>query len=417
MKIESVHRYDNIDNSDFLIRPFERTPDGFLSGRAVVTSIGVFSYLKADGTVQKELRLPEEVFNPDTLNSMKLKPMTLTHPTENGGLVSPENVQSLQVGSLGDNPTGGRFGFEEVEGDNINCAIDLSITRADAINAVESGMNGLSMGYTCDLEKAVEGATWCGVEYDFIQRNIRYNHCAIVNRGRAGDNAKIVLRVDSADAILENTLTNGIHDKTINRRNPMKKISLDGIDYEADEKVIAVLKRTEKRADEAEEEAEQKTSELDKLRAEFEEMKKSFEEKLSALTAEKDEAEETAEKAKEEAEQAKADSADPKKLNELVNARMNLVSTAQKAGVEVKGDEADMEIKKAIVAKVYPRANLDGKDDIYINARFDGAVEMLSDSQDANNRAMLNAPTVTHGDAMDARARMIERLKKGNKED
>ena len=76
----------------------------------------------------------------------------------------------------------------------MNCAIDMVITKEEAINAILNGKQGLSMGYTCDLEESA--GNWCGVDYDFIQRNIRYNHCAIVDAGRAGDNAKIELRLD-----------------------------------------------------------------------------------------------------------------------------------------------------------------------------------------------------------------------------
>ena len=101
-KFNSVNRFDNIDNSQWMTIPFERTNEGFLRGRAIVTSIGVFAYKRKDGTVQRELRLPEEVFAFDTLNSMKLKPVTLNHPNE---LVTSENADRLQVGSLGDNPT------------------------------------------------------------------------------------------------------------------------------------------------------------------------------------------------------------------------------------------------------------------------------------------------------------------------
>ena len=40
----------------------QRTPQGFLRAPAWVTRVGVFPYRRADGTVQRELRLPEEVF-------------------------------------------------------------------------------------------------------------------------------------------------------------------------------------------------------------------------------------------------------------------------------------------------------------------------------------------------------------------
>ena len=106
--------------------------------------------------------------------------------------------------------------------DGINVAVDMVITKKDAIEAILNGKQGLSMGYTCDIEMAEPGATWAGVEYDYVQRNIRYNHCAIVDAGRAGDNAKIELRVDSQDAVLEDKLVTKIDGGT----KMLKKINL-----------------------------------------------------------------------------------------------------------------------------------------------------------------------------------------------
>lgn len=151
---KDLKRFDNIDNSQWMTLPFERTNEGFLKGRAIVTSIGVFTYKRKDGTIQRELRLPEEVFSVRTLESMKLKPVTLNHPTE---LVTSDNADKLQVGSLGDNPSWTKEwehkNWQEVT-DGINCAIDMIVTRKDAIDAVLNGKNALSMGYTCDLEIA-----------------------------------------------------------------------------------------------------------------------------------------------------------------------------------------------------------------------------------------------------------------------
>ena len=101
----------------------------------------------------------------------------------------------------------------------------MIITRKDAIEAVLNGKQALSMGYTCDLEMAEPNATWCGIEYDFIQRNIRYNHCAIVDSARAGDNAKIELRADSEDAVLEDILVTT--KKTDGGKTMLKKINLE----------------------------------------------------------------------------------------------------------------------------------------------------------------------------------------------
>ena len=413
-KFNSVNRFDNIDNSQWMTIPFERTNEGFLRGRAIVTSIGVFTYKRKDGTVQRELRLPEEVFSFDTLNSMKLKPVTLNHPNE---LVTSENADRLQVGSLGDNPTSTTQWHDEPWDkvtDGINCAIDMVITKKDAIEAVLNGKQALSMGYTCDLEAAQPGAAWCGIEYDFIQRKIRYNHCAIVDAARAGDNAKIELRADSEDAVLEDMVFNK---KTDGGTQMLKKINLDGIDYEAEAEVIRALQRADEKAKKAEEDACEQKKAMDKKVADMEKKVTEFEKRISELEAERDSAKEKADSLEKDLEKAKADSADPKRLDAAVKEKMELLHNAEKAKVEVKADMSDMDIKKAIITSAFPNAKFDGKDDVYIQARYDATVEMLEERTDAKNRQVTSdLPPEAHADENDARNRMIERMKNHGQE-
>lgn len=412
-KFNSVNRFDNIDNSQWMTIPFERTNEGFLKGRAIVTSIGVFTYKRKDGTVQRELRLPEEVFSPSTLNSMKLKPVTLNHPTE---LVTIDNADRLQVGSLGDNPSWTKEwehrNWEEVT-DGINCAIDMIITKKDAVDAVLNGKQALSMGYTCDLEMAEPGSSWCGIEYDFIQRNIRYNHCAIVDSARAGDNAKIELRADSEDAVLEDI----VFKKHDGGTQMLKKINLDGIDYEAEAEVIKALQRADEKAKKAEEDACEQKKAMDKKVADLEDKEKELEKRISELEAERDTAKEKADSAEKELEEVKKTSLDSKTIDAAVNAKMELLQNAAKANVEVKADMSDMDIKKAVIASQFPNAKFDGKDDVYIQARYDATVEMIAERNDAQNRQFTSdLPPEAHADENDARNRMIERMKNHGQE-
>lgn len=412
-KFNSVNRFDNIDNSQWMTIPFQRTNEGFLRGRAIVTSIGVFTYKRKDGTVQRELRLPEEVFSFDSLNSMKLKPVTLNHPTE---LVTSENADRLQVGSLGDNPSSTtQWHGEKWESvtDGINCAIDMIITKQDAIDAVLNGKQALSMGYTCDLEMAEPGATWCGIEYDFIQRNIRYNHCAIVDSARAGDNAKIELRADSEDAVLEDIVVK----KQDGGNDMLKKINLDGIDYEAEETVIKALNAEKARADKAEKDACGTKKELDEAVANAKKAKDELEKKISEIEAERDTQKEKADSLEKEVAELKASNLDSKVIDAAVNAKMELLTIAKKANVEVKADMSDMDIKKAIITSVFPNAKFDGKDDVYIQARYDATVEMLEERNDAQTRQFISdLPPESHADENDARNRMIERMKNHGQE-
>ncbi len=101
----------------------------------------------------------------------------------------------------------------------------------------------------------------------------------------------------------------------------------------------------------------------------------SLEAEKSTIQAKADSAQEALEaakselKAKEDGFQARVDSA--------VQARIALVSTATKHGLEVKEDSADSDIRNGLILKAFPAAKLDGKDEAYLAARYDAALELL----------------------------------------
>ena len=375
-------RWDSLDIGKWMTTPFSKTPEGFLTGKAIVTSVGVFTYLNADGSTRRELRLPQEVFSEDSLNSMKLKPLTNDHPSE---LLTSGNAKTYQVGTLGSDPSSWIDGYGTVHpeeqgrgyssgSDGFHVSISMTITDASAIQDVALGKTALSMGYDCEIEEASAGATWCGVAYDCIQRNIRYNHCAIVDIARAGDAARI--RMDRADAIQIQQKTESKQEinskKEINR---MKKVTIDGIEYEGED--LLVMKFID---DHNKLEAAGKA--LDEMKKELDEKEK----KLSALEAEKDANKDRADKAEKSLKEAKEQALDNKRLDEAVNARIALLDAASRAEVEVKDGMTDLEIKKAVITSLYPTAKLDGKDDVYICARFDAVLEDLDSRADSSGR-------------------------------
>ena len=275
------------------------------------------------------------------------------------------------------------------------------------------------MGYTCDLEIAEPGATWCGIEYDFIQRNIRYNHCAIVDSARAGDNARIELRADSEDAVLEDIVLHK-NKKNDGGNDMLKKVNLDGIDYEAEETVIKALNAEKARADKAEKSEKDACEEkkaMDKKVSDLEDKNKELEKRISALEAERDTAKEKADSAEKALEEAKKTALDSKAIDAAVNAKMELLRNAEKAKVEVKADMSDMDIKKAVITSAFPNAKFDGKDDVYIQARYDATVEMLEARADGSNRKFFSElPPESRADENDARNRMIARMKNHGQE-
>lgn len=73
------------------------TPEGYLMDRPILTSTGIFEYTNPDGSVRRELRLPEEVFAAESLASYQGKPIIITH---DAGLVDKDNVQKHQIGTI-----------------------------------------------------------------------------------------------------------------------------------------------------------------------------------------------------------------------------------------------------------------------------------------------------------------------------
>lgn len=400
---KTVKRFDTLDAGRWMTTPFTRTTEGFLSGRAIVTSIGVFTYQYADGTVLRELRLPEEVFSVESLESMKLKPVTNQHPD---GFVTPENQQELQVGSLGSNVTT-TTQFRDYEGwtdndkitDGIHVAIDMTINRADAIDDVLNGRRSLSMGYTCEIEES--SGVYMGVEYNCIQRKIRYNHCAIVDAARAGDAAQIHL--DGADAVLAGVpaikSTNKDHQKQEDK-SMKKTVRIDGVDVEVDDTVASHIAALTKKADEAEKRA-------DGLEKEVADGKAA----ASKLEAERDTEKARADKAEADLEEARKNALDDTRIDAAVQERLAMYDAADKAGVKVEKSMKLDDIRNAVIAAVFPTVNLDGKNADYIAACFDSAIAELEKRGDGAQRAVGADGffgTQTNYDAAAARQRMIE---------
>ena len=116
----------------------------------------------------------------------------------------------------------------------------------------------------------------------------------------------------------------------------------------------------------------------------------------------------------------------PEKVDVAVKSRITLLDTAKKVGIEVKDEMTDQEIKKAVILKAYPKSDevemkaftemLEKKDEVYINARFDGAVEYLEDRtdiQEANREKISDISDSKTGkpiNADDAREKMKERM-------
>ena len=119
-------------------------------------------------------RAPEEVFSPAAMASFEGKPVTNDHPP---GLLNPDSVSMYEEGHA----QTVRQGTGEWEGYLI---ADLHIHSRSLIQAVQGGKREISCGYECEYVENGDGT--------YSQKNIRGNHIAVVNRGRAGRKAAIL---------------------------------------------------------------------------------------------------------------------------------------------------------------------------------------------------------------------------------
>jgi len=162
------------------------TPEGYLKDRPILTSCGIFEY-SDHGNVRRELRLPEDVFSPESLSSYLGKPVVLTH---DAGLIDKDNVAENQIGTI--------LSKGERSGDDVKAEIIIHDT--DAMKS--AGLKELSLGYNLDLDETP--GVWNGQRYDAVQKNIRINHLALVREARAGEQARLNL-----DGRAEKTILTG----------------------------------------------------------------------------------------------------------------------------------------------------------------------------------------------------------------
>lgn len=339
------------DSTKFSSKPV-KTPQGFLKVSANVSRTGVFKYYNVDGSLRRELRLPEEVFNEKALSTLSSAPITYGHPIEDGAnvLVDSKNAKKFSVGMLG----------EQIHTDEKFIAASLIITDSDVIDAVEQGhRREVSLGYSCDLE--MSSGTWNGESYDAIQRNIVYNHAAIVSRGRAG--SEVSIRMDANDAMTEYPETIYPENNEVIKMDN-KLIRVDGVDFEI------------------------QASAAQAVEAAF--LKRDID--FAALKAELDNTKGQLDAVKEElakANAARADAEDPAVLQAAIANRVALLSKAQSIlGSETElSTMSDRQIKEKTIAQSNPDMKFDALSDDYINGRFDMVVESHIATQESLNNA------------------------------
>ena len=163
------------------------TDEGYLRATAALTRVGLQDYRLSDITgnpndtkIVKVFRPPETVFDDETIESAKLKPITMYHPST---MVDSENHHNLSVGTIGEN-------VHQLDKDRLGA--NIVITNKAIISDILGGkVSEASMGYAADL-KEFKGV-YNDEPYDYIFNGaMKVNHCAIVPKGRCGETVSIL---------------------------------------------------------------------------------------------------------------------------------------------------------------------------------------------------------------------------------
>jgi hypothetical protein len=152
-----------------------------------LSKVGVFPYSGRslpDADADKTYgvyRPAEELGSPETIESFKLIPWIDNHVmlgSEDDGLV-PAERKGIQ-GVIG----------EQVYFDGETLFGNIKVMSQAMAGLIANGKRELSCGYRCRYEKA--SGVFNGQPYDYIQRDIRGNHLALVDQGRMGPEVAVL---------------------------------------------------------------------------------------------------------------------------------------------------------------------------------------------------------------------------------
>ncbi|NFC29230.1 DUF2213 domain-containing protein [Clostridium botulinum] len=157
-----------------------RTPEDFLICHNVpIARTGWYEYLPQELGIEgsqnelvKVYRDPEEVFSNSAIASFEGKPVTDEHPPD---LLTADNSKIFIKGTTQN--------VRQDKKENNLLIADLIIYDSTLINEIDQGKREVSCGYECDYKENEDGT--------YSQIQIRGNHVAVVEAGRAGHEVAI----------------------------------------------------------------------------------------------------------------------------------------------------------------------------------------------------------------------------------
>lgn len=342
-----------------------RTRDGFLRVTAKGARSGIQQYLGrevdpegkhfAADQVVNVYRPADQVFDRATLASFVGRPITDDHPSVP---VTAANWRDHSRGVIGGAVKDGEW-----------IRFDLALMDAALIDKVDGGKRELSCGYGCEL--AIEdGVAPDGTKFQAVQRSIVGNHLAVVDRARAGSEARITdggndlfQTCDAATVILNNF--DALEEKSVPKMITLDGLKVDLSDEAAVEAAITKLQGQVTAADAAKAKAETDVATLTTDKA-------TLEAKVTTLEKQVADAKLT-----------------PAQLRDAAKAYAATVDKAKALGVTVSDEMDEAAIQKAVVSAKLGDAAKDWTD-VQIAASF---ATLTKDAKPASERVVpIGAP-------------------------
>lgn len=339
-----------VDHGIFDSKTARILDNGCLVGQVRCARTGVQTYLRRElglegaGTINV-MRPEKSVFDADSLRTYANKPVTIGHPKKDVTAATWKDDGKGIIGS-------------EVLRDGEFVSVPIMIMDADSIDKAQTTHQEVSMGY--DAEVTLQDGVHDGTAYEAVIGPPTINHLAFVPKARGGDKLRLGdgLSDEWGASPVKPAVDASLRDNQGTK--PMKTVIHDGITIEGPDQIVDAYNVMKKRLDDQASAAKAKEEEL---------------------TAKLKDADVALAKAEAAVDDAKSKIVDAAALDEAVAARADLINLATAIDPSVKTTGlSDSAIRKAVVTAKIGDAAIAGKSDAYIEARFDGLAESVTEN-------------------------------------
>lgn len=323
---------------------YEICPDsGFMRAIGVCARDGIQEYYGYElGLSGDDANKVFNVYRPKdevvaSLSSYNGAVVTDEHPEK--GLVFTDDSDTLTKGN-----TSEAYGIEK---DGVYYVIaKTTVTNPELIKKIQEGKRELSAGYTRDLVE--ESGDFNGTPYQFVQRNIKANHVAVVQEGRCGNACKINL--DKKGKLMETGLKIQIDGKSVTMDSNEAARYISELKTQRDE-AMAEMEETKKSTDATVEEL-QAT-----IAMKMEELKKLQDQIAGMLT--------------------------PEEAEEIATETVEIENDAEELGMELKEKSNDAKMKEILGAITSNKVSVDSLDKTALRTVYKISVDQAKASKKA----------------------------------